>query len=373
MPWFNRRLFNNFPLPKYAPTKTRLDGARPKIRFFSALTSEIPTEVLDYFKQNRHLISAADFSAKTSSNQDGEGSSTDSISALAQDFFSYLSSQATSSDSNLNLYLRRMSDLRSGAGSVLFKGLPKELFESEQEYAEFLKFFSAATADIAGYKPNADENYMEIGFREQDHLSLMAQRKTTKLLPHIDDLFATDAPLKFLIFVGIEASHKNYRTYLVDHAEVVSKISQRSKAILQEPIFQNRHQFYKAQPILVDLGNGNYGINFSTEEEDRPWFFDFEKLSDKTITTNQAIEAIEDIESAILETYHQNKVTEYYISDGDFLCMRNSLHGRDQHGVSQENLFHTRIIGSYSYTDKPSPAIALTEVAKAKVKETKQR
>jgi hypothetical protein len=329
----------------------RLSKPQTKIRCFSALVAPTPKEAVDFFLQNRELIKQA--------------RSEEDISALAQNYFPHLIGKAQNSSDDLSLYLRSLAKFNeTNAESIFFQGVKKSLFQSEEEGVEFLSFLSNMTANIAGYVPQSEENAIEIRTRIQHEDG--TESISTRLLPHVDDLFADDRPLKFLSFLGIEAPSRNYRTYILNHKDVVDGLSERSKAVLQEPIFQDFWLNYKPQPILIDRGKGNYDINFSTEASDQGWSFDTKYLRDKTITLNEIESAIENIKSTILDIYHQNKLTEYHIGDMDVLCLKNRLHGRDQVGVPFKNLLDTRRLLSLAYTEKPSTSAALTNVASVK-------
>lgn len=318
-----------------------------KVRCFSALVVPTPKEAVDFFLQNRELIQQA--------------RSEEGISDLAQSYFPHLIGKAQNSSEDLSLYLRSLAKFNeTNAESIFFQGVKKSLFQSEEDGVEFLSFLSNMTANIAGYVPQSQENAIEIRTRIQNADG--TESFSTTLLPHVDDLFADDRPLKFLTFLGIEAPLRNYRTYIIDHKDVVAGLSERSKAVLKEPIFQDFEQNYRAQPILIDKGKGNYDINFSTEVRDRAWSIDRRNLRDKTITHDEIDSAIKNIKGTILDIYRQNKLTEYYIGDMDVMCFRNQLHGRDQVGVPQEHLLHPRRLLSFAYTEKPAPSTTPTEI-----------
>jgi hypothetical protein len=318
---------------------------KPKTSFkcFSALVSPTPKEAVDFFLQNHELINR-------------KQKSEEGVSNLAQKYFSNLVSKPQNKGDNLGLYLRSLDKFyKTNAESIFFQGVEKSSFKNEKERADFLCFLSNMTANIAGYERQFENNCIEINTRIKDKNGL--EESLTTVLPHVDDLFADDRPLEFLTFLGIEAPCKNYRTYILNHKDVVEKLSKKSKTVLQQPIFQDVFENYKAQPILIELGQGDYNINFSTEKKDQPLRFNLNKINDKSLTKNDINTAIRDIESAILNTYRQNKLTEYCIGDMDVLCFKNQLHGRDQIGVSEEYLLSTRRLLSLSYTKKPSPNI----------------
>lgn len=328
--------------------------SKPETSFkcFSALVSPTPKEAVDFFLQNHELI-----------NQ--EQKSEEGVSSLAQRYFSNLVSKPQNKQDNLGLYLKSLDKFyKINAESIFFHGVENSSFKNDKERADFLCFLSNMTANIAGYTRQFEDNCIEINATIKNKNRL--EKSLTTLLPHVDDLFADDRPLEFLTFLGIEAPHKNYRTYILNHKDVVEKLSKKSKAVLQEPIFQDFFENYKAQPILIDLGQGNYNINFSTEKKDQPLRINLNKIDDRSLTKDDINVAIRDIECAILDTYRQNKLTKYYIGDMDVLCFKNQLHGRDQVGVPEEYLLSTRRLLSLAYTKKPSPNIIPTNISSFK-------
>ncbi len=328
--------------------------SKPETSFkcFSALVSPTPKEAVDFFLQNHELI-----------NQ--QQKSEEGVSNLAQRYFSNLVGKPQNKQDNLGLYLRCLDKFyKTNAESIFFQGIEKSSFKSDKERADFLCFLSNMTANISGYTRQFEDNCIEINTRIKNKNGL--EESLPRLLPHVDDLFADDKPLKFLTFLGIEAPYKNYRTYILNHKNVVEKLSKKSKTVLQEPIFQDFFENYKPQPILIDLGKGNYDINFSTEKKDQPLRVNLNKINDKSLTKDDINAAISDIERAILDIYRQNKLTQYYIGDMDVLCFKNQLHGRDQVGVSEEYLSSTRRLLSLAYTTKPSSSIVPKAIASLK-------
>jgi len=219
---------------------------------------------------------------------------------------------------------------------------------------QFLASFSNFIAYIGNFTP-LDFRYNEIG----DPIRNDSAYAPRILLPHSDDSFNADSKLSLIILFGVDANQQNYRTYTIKNDKIISKLSEKSLAILQEKIFLASYQTESNSIISKDPSN-QYKITFDCNLSVKDYLWDEKKLKN-SFSNEEIFNAVCELYETTMNIYKNEEYQSFYIGNNDILAFKNHkiLHGRDQEGVATEYKDYNRILGVMGYEVAKAEALPL--------------